>query len=84
EDGGEKWKQLYQQVTDPATAKTFTLKDIRQGKYEVVVTVGPSYATQRMEAADAMMQLAAQMGGVAAQIATVAACAGMRNMDLVG
>ncbi|WP_411393432.1 hypothetical protein [Xylella fastidiosa] len=49
-----------------------------------MVTVGPSYATQRMEAADAMMQLAAQMGGVAPQIATVAAYAGMRNMDLVG
>ncbi|AIC11263.1 portal protein [Xylella fastidiosa] len=84
EDGGEKWKQLYQQVTDPTTGHTITLNDIRQGKYDVVVTVGPSYATQRMEAADAMMQLAAQMGGVAPQIATVAAYAGMRNMDLVG
>ncbi|WP_238841749.1 portal protein, partial [Xylella fastidiosa] len=66
-------KQLYQQVTDPTTGHTVTLNYIRQGKYDVVVTVGPSHATQRMEAADAMMQLAAQMGGVASQIATVAA-----------
>ena len=33
------------------------LNDMTAGKYEVAVTVGPSYSTQRMEAADKMLQL---------------------------
>lgn len=32
--------------------------DIRQGNYDVVVTTGPAYATQRMESAERMMQFA--------------------------
>ncbi|WP_411393593.1 hypothetical protein [Xylella fastidiosa] len=32
EDGGEKWKQLYQQVPDPTTGQAGHLNDIRQGK----------------------------------------------------
>nr|WP_241557565.1 portal protein [Xylella fastidiosa] len=84
EDGGEKWKQLYQEVQDPMTGRRVVLNDIGKGKYDVTVTVGPSYATQRMEAAEAMMQLAAQVSGAAPQIAAVLAYAGVQNMDLPG
>ena len=33
------------------------INDITAGKYDVYVTVGPSYTTQRMESAESMMQL---------------------------
>lgn len=84
EDGGEKWKQLYQQVVDPQTGNTVIINDIKRGKYDVTVTTGPSYATQRMEAMDAFMQLAQQLGGSAPMIAPLLAYAAMNNADLPG
>ena len=47
------------------------LNDITVGKYEVVVTVGPSYATARQEASAQMMQLVnsvPQIGKIAGDI----------------
>jgi hypothetical protein len=32
------------------------INDLSYGKYDAVVTIGPSYATQRLEAADSMIQ----------------------------
>lgn len=83
EDGGEKWKQLYQEVEDEFGRKV-VVNDIRKGKYDVVVTVGPSYATQRMEAAEAFAQLAGQIGGAAPMIGPLLAYAVIRNLDLPG
>lgn len=83
EDGGEKWKQLYQEVEDDQGRKLI-INDIRKGKYDVVVTVGPSYATQRMEAAEAFAQLAGQIGGAAPMIGPLLAYAVMQNLDLPG
>lgn len=83
EDGGEKWKQLYQEVQDNF-GRTAVVNDIRKGKYDVVVTVGPSYATQRMEAAEAFAQLAGQIGGAAPMIGPLLAYAVIKNQDLPG
>lgn len=83
EDGGEKWKQLYQEVEDE-TGRKVVINDIRKGKYDVVTTVGPSYATQRMEAAEAFAQLAGQIGGAAPMIGPLLAYAVMKNQDLPG
>jgi hypothetical protein len=44
--------EMYQRGDDMAK-----LNDIAEGKYEVVVTVGPSYATARQEASQQMMSL---------------------------
>lgn len=44
------------QVTDPMTGQFEVLNDLSVGKYDVRVTVGPSYSTKRMEAAESMMQ----------------------------
>ena len=44
--------EMYQRGEDMAK-----LNDITEGKYEVVVTVGPSYATARQEASQQMMSL---------------------------
>lgn len=82
-DGGEKWKQLYQQVTDE-TGNTFTLNDISKGKYDVAITVGPSYATQRMEAVDTFAQLAGQIGSSFPAIGPLLAYQVISNLDLPG
>jgi hypothetical protein len=84
EDGGAKWKQLYQEVTDPGTGQLVVLNDISRGKYDVTVTVGPSYATQRMEAVDAFTQLAAQIGAAAPGLAPLLAYQAVKNLDLPG
>ncbi|OWR28957.1 hypothetical protein CEE55_18165 [Stenotrophomonas pavanii] len=84
-DGGEKWKQLYQSVVDPQTGQTVTLNDLSKGKYDVTITVGPSFATQRMEAVDAFTTLLGQMGpGLPPPIASLMAYSAIKNMDLPG
>jgi hypothetical protein len=58
EDGAEKVAKINHAVQDRQSGQWITLNDMTQGRYDVSVTVGPSYTTQRMEAAEAMMQLA--------------------------
>jgi hypothetical protein len=52
EDGAEKSVQLYQEVLDQQTGQMVKVNDLSRGKYDVAVTVGPSYSTQRLEAAE--------------------------------
>lgn len=54
EDGAESYAQLNQEFVDKETGKPM-LYDTRVGKYDVAVTIGPSYTTQRQEAADSMV-----------------------------
>jgi len=51
EDGSDRQVQVNQEYTDKKTGKT-KRHDLTVGRYDVVVTVGPSYQTQREEAAD--------------------------------
>ena len=44
------------QIVDPWTGEYSILNDMTVGKYDVRVSVGPSFATKRMEAAESMMQ----------------------------
>lgn len=90
EDGGEKWKQLYHTPTDPQTGQPavhpdgtpVVLNDISKGKYDIAITIGPSYATQRMEAVDSFTQLIGQMGGaLPPQVSALMAYTALRNMD---
>lgn len=83
-DGGMQWKQLYQQVIDPATGNPITLNDISKGKYDVAITIGPSYATQRMEAVDSFAQLAGQIGGAFPAIGPLLSYQVVKNLDLPG
>lgn len=84
EDGGAKWRQLYQKVEDPETGQVIKLNDIRKGKYDVTVTVGPSYATQRMEAAEGFAQMAGQIGAAAPGIGPLLAYGTLKNTDAPG
>ena len=56
-DGGEKWVALNKAVIDPQTGQLVIENDLTRGKYDVAVTVGASYSTQRQEAAEAMLQM---------------------------
>jgi hypothetical protein len=55
-DGGEDWIQLNQVLQDRQTGRYVVIHDIAEGRYDVTVSTGPSYQTQRLEAADSMMQ----------------------------
>lgn len=85
EDGGEKWKTLYMEVEDPdRPGEKIVLNDISKGKYDVTVTVGQSYATQRMEAVDAFTELAGRLGASYPAIAPLVAYQVIKNLDLPG
>jgi len=58
DDGAEKVVKVNQVILDEQTGQEVTLNDMSRGRFDITATVGPSYTTQRMEAAEAMMQLA--------------------------
>ena len=57
-DGAEDFIQLNQPVLDEQTGQTIYLNDLSQTQFDVAVSVGPSYTTQRMEAVDMLTNLA--------------------------
>lgn len=59
-DGSEEYIKINAAGFDPKTGEPVLLNDLTKGKYDVTVTVGPSYATQRQEAAEAYAALAPQ------------------------
>jgi hypothetical protein len=52
EDGSGEWVKVNQVVTDQQTGKEVVINGLGQGEFDVAVQAGPSYATQRQEAAD--------------------------------
>ena len=54
EDGSEKYAKLYNEVVDQQTQQAVKVNDLSRGRYDVTVTVGPTFATQRMEAAETL------------------------------
>lgn len=85
DDGGAKWKQLYMEVENPdRPGEMIVLNDLSKGKYDVTVTVGQSYATQRLEAVDAFTQLAGQIGGSVPALGPLLTYQVVRNLDVPG
>ena len=94
EDGGERYVRVNHLELDPATnewkpktgevigedGKPIPVYDLTQGKYDVTISTGPSYTTQRMEALDAFMQLS-QSGGPMGMLAQYGM---LRSMDTPG
>lgn len=56
ESGAEDSIVINQTVLDQQTQTSVLIHDLSQGKFDVTVKAGPSYQTQRMEAADSMLQ----------------------------
>lgn len=57
QDGAEKVVMINRPIIDEQTGREVTLNDMSQGRFDVAVTVGPSYTTQRMEAAEALSNM---------------------------
>lgn len=79
-DETEDFVRLNEQVFDEETQQYVTINDLNVAKYDVVVTTGPSYSTQRVEAAESLIQFAQAVPQAAAVIADLIA----QNMDFPG
>jgi hypothetical protein len=80
EDGEGDWVQINQMITDEETGKDVLVNDIAVGKFDVTVNAGPSYQTQRMEAADSLMQFVQAVPSSGAVVIDLIA----KNMDWPG
>ena len=58
DDGQESYVRINEQILDVQTGQVVTRNDLSVGQYDVVVETGPNYATQRVEAANSMIQFA--------------------------
>lgn len=54
EDGGEKFVKVNERVQDQQSGEWITLNDLSAGKYDVTVSTGPSFSTQRAEFVEVM------------------------------
>ena len=79
EDGAESYAQLNEEFVSPDTGKP-QLYDVTVGKYDVAVTIGPSYSTQRQEAAESMVQFITAVPDAAPAIMDLVA----KNLDWPG
>jgi hypothetical protein len=79
-DESEDFVKLNEQIYDEDTNTWVTINDLNVAKYDVVVTTGPAFATQRIEAAEAMIQFAQAVPAAAAVMADLIA----QNMDWPG
>jgi hypothetical protein len=57
-DGAEKYVKINTMVQDPSTGEVKPLNDLGTGKFDVTVTVGPSFSTQRQEASQVFSEMA--------------------------
>lgn len=78
EDGSDKFEKINSVIM--TTEGPEAIHDLSVGTYDVTVTTGPSYATRRMEAADAMMQFIQTAPDSAAFMLDIIA----KNMDWPG
>ena len=79
-DDTEDFIKLNEQIFDDESGKWITINDISIGKYDVVVTTGPAFTTQRMEAAESMIAFAQAVPDSASVMADLIAL----NMDWPG
>ncbi len=59
-DGAEDYVRVNQVVMDPSSGKAIRINDMSAGKFDVTITVGPSFSTLRQEAAETYGQLGQQ------------------------
>jgi len=68
-DGGEDFVKLYDEVPDEQSGQMVKVNDLSKGKYDVTVSVGASYDTQRMEFVETLTQLGQGNPAIAASLA---------------
>jgi hypothetical protein len=80
QDESEDYVKINEQIFDDESGEWVTINDLGVAKYDVVVSTGPAFATQRIEAAESMMQFAAAVPAAAEVMADLIA----QNMDWPG
>lgn len=80
EDETGDWVRINETIRDQQTQEDILVHDITAGKFDVTVKAGPSYQTQRMEAAESMMQFVQAVPSAGAVIMDLLA----KNMDWPG
>jgi len=80
QDDSEDYVKLNEQIFDDESGEWVTINDLGVAKYDVVVSTGPAFATQRIEAAESMIQFAQAVPAAAAVMADLIA----QNMDWPG
>jgi hypothetical protein len=56
EDGQEKFEQINWPTIDTATGESVVYNDLSSGRYDIRVSIGPSYTTQRIEARETLIE----------------------------
>lgn len=78
DDGAEKIIAANKTIIDQQTGQEVILNDLSRGRFDVAATVGPSFTTQRLEAADAFQQMSQTQGPMGA----IAMYMFLKNIDL--
>jgi hypothetical protein len=76
--------QPFQEQRNPQSGKRLKIFNPNYGKYGVTVTIGPSYATKRIEAGESMMDFLRAIAPVSPQAAAAVADLVAKNMDWPG
>lgn len=77
-DGAEDYVKINTMVQDKDTGEMIALNDLNTGRYDVTITIGPSFSTRRQEAAE----MYSQMGNSNPQIWGIAGDLIMKSIDL--
>lgn len=56
EDGKGDWVKINEMITDEESGQKIIVNDLTVGKFDVVVTSGPAFNTQRQDAVDSMLR----------------------------
>jgi hypothetical protein len=70
-DGAEDWVRVNQMIVDTQTGVAHKVHDLSSARFDVEATVGPTYTTQRVEAAAGMLDIATnnpQIWGIAGDL----------------
>lgn len=80
DDGSEDYIVLNQMIRDEQSGEWFKTNDFSVSSFEAIVDTGPSYATQRAESADILMNFSQAFPTIAPLIADLVAA----NLDING
>lgn len=78
EDGSEQFVPINTVLYDD-NGEPVMVNDLNQGRYDIRVTIGPNYATKRLEAADAIIEL---MKALPPELAPLFADVAVKNLDI--
>lgn len=80
-DDSEDFVEINKTIKDEQTEQDVLVNDMSVGKFDLVVKAGQSYATQRMEAADAITQFVQAIGGGDPVTSKALSMLAVKNMD---